>query len=220
MDDEAARRGTTVYMVDKRIDMLPPLLGTNLCSLHSNVERLAFSVIWEMDSNAEIVNVEYSKSIIKSRASFTYDQAQKRLDDVNAKDPVSVGIKTLNMLAKKMRAKRMARGALVLASPEVKFQIENDSQDPVDVEMKELKDTNALVEEFMLLANIYVAKKISSTFPDTSMLRRHPQPPSTNFDGLKKACAQFGIVIDSTNSKALADSLDKAVVWSHVNPDI
>ena len=75
MDAEAARRGTTVYMVDKRIDMLPSLLGTNLCSLHSNVDRLAFSVIWELDANtAEIVNVDFKKSVIRSRASFTYDQ--------------------------------------------------------------------------------------------------------------------------------------------------
>ena len=81
MDLEASKRGTTVYLVDKRIDMLPPLLGTNLCSLHSNVDRLAFSVIWEMTPEAVIVGVEYSKSIIRSRASFTYDEAQARLDD-------------------------------------------------------------------------------------------------------------------------------------------
>lgn len=75
------------------------------------------------------------------------------------------------MLAKKLRLNRLVRGALVLASPEVRFSLENSSQDPIDVEMKELKDTNALVEEFMLLANIYVAKKISHSFPDSSMLR-------------------------------------------------
>lgn len=86
-------------------------------------------------------------------------------------DPVSMGIKTLDMLAKKLRKKRMVAGALVLASPEVRFKLENDSQDPVDVEMKEMKDTNALVEEFMLLANIYVAKKIYSHFPDSAVLR-------------------------------------------------
>jgi len=86
-------------------------------------------------------------------------------------DPVSLGIKTLDMLAKKLRVKRMAAGALVLSSAEVRFKLENDSQDPVDVELKEMKDTNALVEEFMLLANIYVAKKIYSHFPDSAVLR-------------------------------------------------
>jgi exosome complex exonuclease DIS3/RRP44 len=81
MDLEARRRGTTVYLVDKRIDMLPSLLGTNLCSLRSNVDRLAFSVIWEMDSAAKIVSCRYTKSIIRSKNSFTYDEAQARLDD-------------------------------------------------------------------------------------------------------------------------------------------
>lgn len=78
--------------------------------------------------------------------------------------------------------------------------------------MKELKDANALVEEFMLLANIYVAKKIYSSFPDASMLRRHPQPPVTNFENLAKSLTEKGFQLDATSSKALADSLDTMVV--------
>jgi exosome complex exonuclease DIS3/RRP44 len=132
--------------------------------------------------------MDFSKSVIRSRASFTYDQAQARLDDANANDAISVGIKTLNMLAKRMRVKRMERGALVLASPEVKFSTEKDSSDPVDVEMKELKETNALVEEFMLLANISVARRICQEFPETSLLRRHPQPPVNLYLFLMPGC--------------------------------
>ena len=81
MDLEASERGTTVYLVDKRIDMLPSLLGTNLCSLRQHVERLSFSVIWELTPNAETVNVKYGKSVIRSKHSFTYDEAQGRIDD-------------------------------------------------------------------------------------------------------------------------------------------
>jgi len=81
MDKEAAKRGTTVYLVDKRIDMLPALLGTNLCSLRSNVDRLAFSCIWELTPEAEIVNVHFTKSVIRSRASLSYEEAQDRNDD-------------------------------------------------------------------------------------------------------------------------------------------
>ena len=98
MDNEAAARGTTVYLVDNRIDMLPALLGTNLCSLRPNVERLAFSAIWvralidtpsfhanallqELTPEAEIVNVDFKKSIIASKAAFTYEEAQIRKDD-------------------------------------------------------------------------------------------------------------------------------------------
>ena len=133
----------------------------------------------------------------------------------NMTDPVSSGIKALNMLAKQLRKKRMEAGALTLASPEVRFKLENgESQDPVDVELKELKDTNALVEEFMLLANIYVAKKIYATFPDSSMLRRHPNPPANNFETLINALAPLGIEIDASNSKTLSNSLDKAILSS------
>jgi len=171
MDREAAKRGTTVYLVDKRIDMLPALLGTNLCSLRSNVDRLAFSCIWELTPEAEIVNVHFTKSVICSKASLTYEEAQNRNDDLRMTDNISKSIRILNNLAKKLKKKRINNGALTLASPEVRFNLENDSQDPVDVEMKELKETNALVEEFMLLANISVAKKIHSKYPESSLLR-------------------------------------------------
>ncbi|KAK9765188.1 exosome catalytic subunit dis3 [Basidiobolus ranarum] len=212
MDNEAASRGTTVYLVDRRIDMLPPLLGTNLCSLRSNVDRLAFSCIWELNENAEIQDVHFTKSIIASKASLTYDEAQLRIDDERMQDDLTKGIRVLNNLAKKLRQSRVNQGALTLASPEVRFNLENDSQDPVDVELKELKDTNALVEEFMLLANISVAKKIFSHFPDSSMLRRHPTPPETKFEQLTKAIEVLGFKLNIESSKALADSLDKAVI--------
>ncbi|KAF9995574.1 exosome catalytic subunit dis3 [Entomortierella chlamydospora] len=212
MDQEAASRGTTVYLVDKRIDMLPSLLGTNLCSLRSNVERLSFSCIWELNEEAEIVNVRFTKSVIASKASLTYEEAQNRIDDERMQDDVTKGIRTLNMLAKKLKKRRLDMGALTLASPEVRFSLERDTQDPVDVEMKELKETNALVEEFMLLANISVAGKIYEKFPNSAMLRCHPTPPAVNFEKLEKAVARLGITIDHSTSKTLSDSLDNAVI--------
>ncbi|KAG0315372.1 exosome catalytic subunit dis3 [Dissophora globulifera] len=212
MDQEAASRGTTVYLVDKRIDMLPALLGTNLCSLRSNVERLAFSCIWELNEDAEIVHVRFTKSVIASKASLTYEEAQNRIDDDRMQDDVTKGIRVLNQLAKKLKQKRLDAGALTLASPEVRFNLERDTQDPVDVEMKELKETNALVEEFMLLANISVAKKIFEKFPDSAMLRCHPTPPAANFEKLEKAVSRFGITVDHSTSKTLSDSLDNAVL--------
>ncbi|KAJ1984510.1 exosome catalytic subunit dis3 [Dimargaris verticillata] len=210
MDREAANRCTTVYLVDRRIDMLPPLLGTNLCSLHSNVDRLAFSCVWELDSEANIVDVTFTKSVIRSRHSFTYDEAQARIDDKTLTDSITVGVRQLNQLAKKLRARRMHNGALTLASPEVRFSLENDSQDPVDVEMKALKETNALVEEFMLLANISVAKRIYEAFPETSMLRRHPTPPPSNFEGLARQLAANGFELRFDSSLELSRSLDNA----------
>ncbi|KAJ6573965.1 hypothetical protein DFH09DRAFT_384346 [Mycena vulgaris] len=213
MDTEAAARGTTVYLVDKRIDMLPALLGTNLCSLRPNVERLAFSAIWEMTPEAEIVNVRFTKSVIKSKAAFTYEEAQLRKDDPKRQDALTTAIRLLNTLAQKLKAARMAAGALNLASPEVKIHLDSaESSDPIDVEQKEMRETNSLVEEFMLLANISVARKIWEAFPATAVLRRHLPPPRTNFDKLKDILGKRkGMTLDVSSSGALADSLDLCI---------
>jgi len=221
MDAEAASRGTTVYLVDKRIDMLPHLLGTNLCSLRSHVERLAFSVIWELNEEAEIVDVRFTKSVIASKESFTYEAAQRRKDDQALTDPLTEGIRLLNKLAIQLKANRMKAGALNLASPEVRIHMQSaESSDPVDVEQKEAFETNSLVEEFMLLANISVAKKIHDQFPMTAVLRRHAPPPKTNFEVLQDILhKRRGMSLDVSSSGALARSLDACVdpAWPEFN---
>ncbi|CAD0107186.1 unnamed protein product, partial [Aureobasidium uvarum] len=165
MDQEASLRGTTVYLVDKRIDMLPMLLGTDLCSLKPYVERFAFSVIWELTPDADIVRADYTKSVIKSREAFTYEQAQIRVDDQSQQDDLTNGIRMLMMLSKKLKKKRMDAGALNLASPEVRVQTESETADPADVQTKQHLDTMSLVEEFMLLANTSVAAR-TQAYPE------------------------------------------------------
>ncbi|KAI1136938.1 RNB-domain-containing protein [Hypoxylon sp. FL0543] len=212
MDNEASIRGTTVYLVDKRIDMLPMLLGTDLCSLKPYVERYAFSVLWELNPSADIVNVRFTKSVIKSREAFSYEQAQLRIDDASQQDDLTQGMRTLLMLSKKLKQKRMDAGALSLSSPEVKVEMESETSDPIDVKTKALLDTNSLVEEFMLLANISVAGKIYEAFPQTAILRRHAAPPKTNFDELANQLkVKRGFELRFDSSKALADSLDQCV---------
>ena len=212
MDKEASMRGTTVYLVDKRIDMLPMLLGTDLCSLKPYVERYAFSVLWEITPDADIVSSNFTKSVIRSREAFSYEQAQIRIDDKSQQDDLIKGMRTLLMLSKKLRQKRMDAGALNLASPEVKVQTESETSDPVDVQTKQLLDTNSLVEEFMLLANISVAGKIYEAFPQTALLRRHAAPPKTNFEELgNQLKVKRGMELRTESSKALADSLDTCV---------
>lgn len=209
MDAEASMRGTTVYLVDKRIDMLPMLLGTDLCSLKPYVERYAFSTMWEITPDAEILSASFTKSVIRSREAFSYEQAQLRIDDVAQKDALTVGMRTLLALSKKLRQRRMDAGALNLASPEVRVQTESETSDPVNVKTKELLDTNSLVEEFMLLANISVAGKIYSAFPQTALLRRHAAPPKTNFEELANQLkVKRGLELHTESSKAVADSLD------------
>lgn len=212
MDSEASARGTTVYLVDKRIDMLPPLLGTDLCSLKPYVERYAFSVLWEMTPDAEVVSSHFTKSVIRSREAFSYEAAQTRIDDAAQQDALTQGMRALLALSQRLRQKRMDAGALNLASPEVRVQAESETSDPVDVQTKQLLATNSLVEEFMLLANTSVAARIYAAFPQTAMLRRHAAPPKTNFEELARQLQTMkGLELATDSSRALADSLDRCV---------
>ncbi|XP_069746671.1 exosome complex exonuclease RRP44 [Narcine bancroftii] len=212
LDQESANRGTTVYLCEKRIDMVPELLSSDLCSLRSNVERFAFSCIWEMTQNAEILHTMFTKSVINSKASLTYAEAQMRIDDENMNDEVTKGLRRLNKLAKILKKKRIDNGALTLSSPEVRFHMDSETHDPIDLQTKELKETNSTVEEFMLLANISVAQKIYEEFPECALLRKHPASPPSNYDILVKAANSKNLVIKTDSAKALAESLDKAEV--------
>jgi exosome complex exonuclease DIS3/RRP44 len=237
LDEEAANRGTSTYLVDRRLDMLPGLLTTKLCSLTDVEDHFAFSVLWEVkleDNDVHIVDVTFCKSIIRSVASLSYQQAQVLLDDPEAGTILSSsapkgstkskskevqrnwllgsGIKTLNTIAKKLRAKRIEAGALTLASPEVRFVLDTETQNPLDVQMYALRETNALVEEFMLLANITVSKKIVRHFPTFSLLRRHPAPSKRQFDLLCSQARSVGLDLKVESSKKLQDSLDQAEI--------
>ncbi|XP_075227748.1 exosome complex exonuclease RRP44-like protein Dis3 [Lycorma delicatula] len=210
LDKEAALRATTVYLVDKRIDMVPELLSSNLCSLRGNEERFAFSCIWEMTPDAKIIKTKYCKSIIRSRAALTYEEAQLIIDDPHQQDVLAHSLRGLLALSKILKKRRIDNGALQLASPEIRFQVDSETHDPIDVQSKKLRETNSMVEEFMLLANVSVAEKILEEFPEFGMLRRHPKPPQSNFDPLVKAGRHLGFEIDIMSGKGLASSLDMA----------
>ena len=210
MDAEAAARGTSTYLVQKRIDMLPKPLTEDICSLRGGVERLAFSALWEMDEEANVHAVRFTKSVIRSSAALSYQEAQARMDDAGASDELTQDLRMLNALAKRLRARRAARGALTLASPEVKFQLDSETLDPLDVGMYEVREANQMVEEFMLLANCAVADRILAAFPACALLRRHPSPTPRMLEPLMKAAAAAGVSIDASTSGALGASLDAA----------
>jgi exosome complex exonuclease DIS3/RRP44 len=216
LDREAAERGTTVYLVDRRIEMLPSLLSGNFCSLRGGAERLAFSALIRMKNDGTVVAAEFGRSVIKSSAALTYQQAQERIDaarkslakDASADvDAVTTGLLGLAEVARQLRERRMAAGALTLASPEVRFKISELTDAVTDAYMYEIRETNKMVEEFMLLANIVVAEKTLRHFPHCAMLRRHPKPSNEMFEPLVKAAASAGHAIDVSNSRALNDSL-------------
>ena len=193
--------------------MLPHLLGTNLCSLRPFVERLAFSTVWELTPSAEVVSVRFFKSVIASKAAFSYEEAQRRKDDPARTDEITTSIRLLNDIARRLKQKRMDAGALNLASPEVRIQLDSaESSAPIDVEQKQVLETNSLVEEFMLLANTSVAQRIYEAFPTTAVLRRHMPPPADNFGTLQDILRKRrGMELDVSSSGALAASLDRCV---------
>ena len=127
------------------------------------------------------------------------------MDDPNDDSEKAQSVRRLNGIAKVLKQRRIDAGALTLASPEVRFDLDPDTHNPTDVQLYALKETNSLVEEFMLLANITVAKKILATFPTCSLLRRHPAPSRRQFDSLVKSAASVSVEIKCSTSKVRAD---------------
>lgn len=153
------------------------------------------------------------KSILKSKAALTYTEAQLKIDSAD-QDEISKSLRRLNALAKVLKAKRIEKGALVLASAnEIRFsEAESETADNELVILeKKLLETNSMVEEFMLLANISVAQKIYDAFPEFAVLRRHPKPSQSNFEELIVAAKNRGFEIDVSNGKSLSESLNRAV---------
>lgn len=211
LDQEAIKRATTSYLVDRRIDMLPKFLTETLCSLNPNVERLAFSVLCEINSKGEILSTEFYKSIILSKCAFTYQHAQLVIDGKKESKYLK-DLKNLNKVAKLLKEKRIEKGALHLASNQVKFDIDTETLNPTDVEIYEQYETNSLVEEFMLLANIQVAKRILEGFSTSACLRRHPTPNLTKFDPLLKSLKTVNKELKVESSKQLKESLDNCIL--------
>lgn len=213
LDLEASSRGTTVYLVDKRIDMIPTVLSSNLCSLKGGVERLTFSVIWIMDNNtAEIKDTVFKRSVIKSKAALTYAEAQAKIDS-SSNDELTKGLRRLNEMAKILKSQRLGKGALVLANAgEIKFiEVESETHENItEIQTKKMLDTNSMVEEFMLLANISVAEKIHAEFPELALLRRHPQPTVADFEQVLLAAKARGFEINASTGKDLSRTLNLA----------
>eukprot|EP01125_Pyxidicula_operculata_P009607 TRINITY_DN3156_c0_g3_i1.p1 TRINITY_DN3156_c0_g3~~TRINITY_DN3156_c0_g3_i1.p1 ORF type:complete len:1138 (-),score=238.79 TRINITY_DN3156_c0_g3_i1:21-3404(-) len=219
LDVEARSRGTSVYLSDRRIDMLPALLSEKLCSLREKQDRFAVSVVWDIHPNTgNVVNTWFGRTVMHSIHELNYEQAQKIMDDEGGDrktfgDTEYNAIKTdLNMLLKVyrvLRDKRLKAGALELESFEVKFVL-NDKKDPTAVKPKHELEIMKMVAEYMILANCSVAKKIHEHFPSCALLRRHPFPRLDAFSDLKSAGSTLGIDIDVTSNINLSKSLSKA----------
>ncbi len=157
LDDEAKERGTSVYLVDRVIPMLPEVLSNDLCSLRPNEDRLAFSAVFELTPDAHIVNAWYGQTIIHSDKRFSYEEAQGVFD--TQEGPFLSELNTLMTLGRKLRQKRYAQGAIAFDQPEVKFELDERGA-PLRAFIKTRVETMLMIEDFMLLANREVATYI------------------------------------------------------------
>ena len=207
IDKEAIERATSVYLVDRVIPMLPEVLSNNICSLKPNIDRLAYSVLFEMDEKANLLDYKINKTIIHSNVRFTYKTAQDIID--NKKGKLTTELLLLDKLSKILRKKRQESGSINFESKEVKFILDKNNN-PIDVYFKEALSTNHLIEEFMLLANKTVAKHIgfSKKEAKTFVYRIHNKPDNDRIETLNNIVKKFGHTIDNTSDKKLSSSLN------------
>ncbi|CAF0864172.1 unnamed protein product [Rotaria sordida] len=219
LDNEAAQRTTSVYLVERVIPMLPRLLCDRLCSLNPNEDRLTYSVIWTMDEKGNILDEKFTRSIIRSCVKLSYEHAQDIIDQPNKEfkiedfpiiqnnfsiNDIKQIVLDLYEISKILRSKRI--GALTLNQPKLQYQIKNDNKMPLSFSIYQQKESNRLVEEYMLLANMQVARKLCLTesIHDKVILRRHPPPNSTALQNTIKILKSVGIEIDGKSSDDIA----------------
>jgi ribonuclease R len=203
IDNEARNRATSVYLVDRTIPMLPHILSTDLCSLNPNEDRLSVSAVFELDENAGIVSRWFGETVIHSDKRFTYENAQEVLD--NQSGEMLEELNTLRTLADKIRARRVASGAIAFDTPEVKIEL-NEEGKPIGVHLKERKATNLLIEDFMLLANEEVALYLTQQVKDAHITqmpiyRIHDVPDADRIMNLAQFLKVLGYDLKEANGK-------------------
>ena len=227
LDKEAQERATSVYLVQQVVPMLPRPLCENLCSLNPGTDRLAFSVEWILTQNGDILEEWFGKSVINSAVKLAYEHAQDMLESPHrtwkaeelpeirppwTSNIISDKVNMLQSIAVHLRQKREASGALRLDQPKLCFRLDRESGLPQGFKMYEHRHSNRLIEEFMLLANTSVAKKLHQHFPKLAVLRNHLPPKKNMMEQLVKMLEKYNIRVDPSSSKMLQQSL------SHYKP--
>jgi ribonuclease R len=221
LDDEAYKRGTSVYLVDRVVPMLPEVLSNFACSLRPNEEKYTFSAIFEINEKATVINQWFGRTIINSDQRFSYEEAQVIIEtklntipaeisltgkDFIASDEVTEATLKLDYLAKILRRNRMNEGAISFDKVEVKFNL-NDAGEPEGVYFKISKDANHLIEEFMLLANRKVAEYIGKQ-KKTFVYRIHDEPNEDKLINLQTIISKFGYSINFKSKADISKSLN------------
>ncbi len=223
LDNEAFNRATSVYLVDRVVPMLPEVLSNKACSLRPNEEKYTFSAVFTIDKN-KVINEWFGKTIINSNYRFSYEEAQEIIEtkkniirkEVSLKNTeysvtnnVKEAVLKLNEIAIYMRKERMKNGAISFDKKEVRFSI-NKEKEPTGVYVKESKESNKLVEEFMLLANRKVSEYIGKRNKKNLFIYRvHDLPDESKIKALKEVAKSLGYNLDISSRKRMSESLNK-----------
>lgn len=208
IDTEAFDRATSVYLVDRTIPMLPERLSNLICSLRPDEEKLCFSVIFSINNEGEVLASRVVKTVIKSDRRFTYDEAQERIE--TGEGDYAQEIVAMNKIAQKLREKRFESGAIDFDRFEVKFELDATGK-PIGVHFTESKESNHLIEEFMLLANRTVANMIGNVGKGkkakTFIYRIHESPDPDKIENFSTFIARFGykLKVDGSTQRLTSD---------------
>ncbi len=221
LDDEAYQRATSVYLVDRVVPMLPEVLSNFACSLRPNEEKYTFSAVFEINEKSQVINQWFGRTVIYSDQRFAYEEAQYIIETKDDTIPQEISITgssykvpaeiveatlKLDELAKILRGKRMAEGAISFDKVEVKFNLSKEGE-PEGVYFKISKDANHLIEEFMLLANRKVAEFIGKQ-KKTFVYRIHDEPNEDKLIALQAVISKFGYKIDLRSKTDISKSLN------------
>lgn len=213
IEDEAQSRATSVYLVDRVVPMLPERLSNGVCSLRPHEDKLCFSAVFELNDEAKLIKEWFGKTVIYSDRRFAYEEAQLVIE--TGEGDFASEMLTLNRLANQLREKRFKKGAIAFERVEIKFEIDEKGK-PLSVYFKEAKDSNRLIEEFMLLANKrvaeFVGKRDVAKNPKTFVYRIHDKPDPDKLSNFNAFIKRFGYGILMTTAKTISTSLNSLLM--------
>lgn len=210
LEKEAYERGTSVYLVDRVVPMLPEKLSNGVCSLRPDEEKLTFSAVFKMNENAQVLDEWFGKTVILSNRRFAYEEVQQTIE--TGQGVFMENIMVLHRMATILRDKRFKNGSINFGSEEVKFKLDEKGK-PIETYVKEQKEANHLIEEFMLLANKKVAELIAKpkgkATPKTFVYRVHDEPNPEKLNTFVQFLKKIGYSLNVGSHQALAQSYNK-----------
>jgi len=206
-EEEAKQRATSVYLVDRVVPMLPERLSNHICSLNPHADKLTYSVVFELNDKAEVLNEWFGRTIINSNFRFSYGEAQEIID--KGEGEMKDQILPLHNLAQELRRKRLASGALAFEKVEVQFDLDDDGR-PLGIRFRDMGTANQLVEEFMLLANRHVAELVGRKLRGkTFVYRVHDKPDPEKIDSLSHFIRRFGYKLIEDDKTPLPKAMNR-----------